>query len=126
VEYLLYQLENSTSYGESSCLKEWVSHGRMDQISPANLARIFSVIKAEYSFNEFPNVLGAAMVQPSGMSLLTCRHIKDAAAVSPPEKKQTVCTAFARYCGDRHNARAEFSALNFPPYNLSAVLVYYC
>mmetsp|Transcript_9898 Transcript_9898/g.13549 ORF Transcript_9898/g.13549 Transcript_9898/m.13549 type:complete len:433 (-) Transcript_9898:956-2254(-) len=125
VEFLCYQLENSSSYSEASCLKEWVTHGRMDQISPANLARIFSLIKAEYSFTEFPNVLGASMVQPGGMSFLTCRHIKDAAAVSPPQQKQTVCTAFARYCGDKHNARAEFSALNLPPYNLSAVLVYY-
>jgi len=65
------------------------------------------------------------MVQPNGTSGLTCRHIKEAAAVSPPPLMQTVCTAFASYCGDKHNATIEFTALHMPPDDLAAVLSHY-
>mmetsp|Transcript_7169 Transcript_7169/g.9925 ORF Transcript_7169/g.9925 Transcript_7169/m.9925 type:complete len:501 (+) Transcript_7169:41-1543(+) len=125
VDYLINLLRNSSAFSEASCLKEWVTYGNVDRISPTDMARIFSTIKAEYSYNEFPNVLGAAMVQPNGVSWLTCRHIKEAAAASPSQQIQTVCTAFAKYCGDKQNASTEFAVLNLPPYNLSAVLLYY-
>jgi hypothetical protein len=97
----------------------------MDRIGPSDMSRIFSHIKADYSFYEFSDLLGAAMVQADGRSWLSCKHIKEAAAVSPPQLKQAVCTAFARYCGDKQNAATEFAALNMSPNDLSTTLSFY-
>jgi hypothetical protein len=120
VSALIQTLQQSTQWTEIKALKDWISHGNVNEFTHETLGYVFQTIHGEYSYTAFPEIIGEAM-----FGILNCYHISGAAMGVPNMHRAAVCYNFARYCIDKQNASVEFQRMGLPPYAVSLLLISY-
>eukprot|EP01031_Cornospumella_fuschlensis_P031038 gene31038-37513_t len=121
VQYLIQQLQSSNQFLEVSIVRYWLSQGgRVDDLTPDRLQKVFGCIRQDASFASLADDIGAAL-----LGRLTLDHVAAAARGAPESQRSSLCIAFSQYVHDKSSARSVLSDAGLSQSELDLVLLYF-